>query len=231
GNFTYLLEATDIAGNKYRTSPGSIQIDRTPPVINAEASPMLFSPNKDGIMDETSFIFKIRDASPLDYWKLEIKDSSGETVKVFKDKINIEGSIQWDGKGDSKRTLPDGTYSWIVEAVDMVGNSSKISPQKIVIGATRPTISVKPDLDIFSPNADGFKDSVKFSLEVSAFNRIKEWKLKIMKDKDEVERTYTGLGNPPPAVSWLGEKDNKKPLPDGKYSYIFEVTDEVGNLC
>lgn len=229
GNFTYLLEATDIAGNKYRTSPGSIQIDRTPPVINAEASLILFSPNKDGIMDETSFIFKIRDASPLDHWKLEIKDSSRETVKVFKDKINIEGSIQWDGKGDSKRTLPDGTYSWTVEAVDMVGNSSKISPQKIVIGATRPTISVKPDLDIFSPNADGFKDSVKFSLEVSAFNRIKEWKLKIIKNKDEAERTYTGLGNPPPVVSWFGEKDNKKPLPDGKYSYTFEVTDEVGN--
>ncbi len=229
GNFTYLLEATDIAGNKYSSSPGSIQIDRTPPVISAEASPMLFSPNEDGIMDETSFIFRIHDASPLDYWKLKIEDSSGETVKVFKDKINIEGSIPWDGKGDDKKTLPDGTYSWAVEAVDMVGNSSEISPQKIVIGATKPTISVESDLDIFSPNADGFKDSVKFSLEVSAFNRIKEWKLKIMKVEDEVERTYTGLGNPPPAVSWFGEKDNKKPLPDGKYSYTFEVTDEVGN--
>ncbi|GAG31117.1 unnamed protein product, partial [marine sediment metagenome] len=99
----------------------------------------------------------------------------------------------------------------------------------IILGATKPTISVKSDLDIISPNADGFKDSVKFSLKVSAFNKIKSWSLKIIRIGPKIERTFAGLGNPPETVSWFGEKDDKKPLPDRQYSYTFEVDDEAGN--
>lgn len=229
GSFTYFLEAKDIAGNIHRTPEEPVQIDTTPPVIHAEASPALFSPNRDGIMDEENFILHVQDASPLERWELEIKNSSGKTVKIFKGKESVKRDIAWDGKNDNKETLPDGTYRWTIEALDVAGNSSRTTPEKIVIGATKPTITVKSDLDIFSPNADGFKDSVQFSIEVSAFNKVKDWNLRIAGAGGGIKHTFSGREDPPGTISWLGEKDDKKPLQDGKYSYTLEVNDEAGN--
>ncbi|MCB4791446.1 MAG: gliding motility-associated C-terminal domain-containing protein [Elusimicrobia bacterium] len=229
GIYTYYMEALDIADNETRIPKETVQIDRTPPVITAGVAPALFSPNNDGILDETTFTLNIRDASPLESWKLAIKNSSQKVVKVFKGLGSAVENIVWDGKSDDRGILPDGTYRWHVEASDVVGNSSVNEPQALVIGATKPNIGVVSDLDVFSPNADGFKDSVKFSITVSAFNKIKEWKLKILRGKTEVLRTFRGSGNPPQSISWLGENDDKKILPDGKYDYLLEVTDEAGN--
>jgi flagellar motor protein MotB len=230
GNYKYVLEAKDIAENKFILPEELIQIDRTPPVIVAEASPTLFSPNGDGVMDETNFVLQIQDASLLKSWQLNIKNSAGKTVKVFKGKSSVEKNIIWGGKGDEKGVLPDGTYLWTVNAVDIAGNSSKIAPLKFVIGATKPTISVKSSLDVFSPNSDGIKDSVKFNVTVKAFNKIKDWSMKIVSTKSEVKHTFSGNGAPPAVITWYGEKDDKKPLMDGNYGYILEITDEAGNL-
>ena len=83
GVFNYTVEAEDVAGNAYKTLPESIQVDRTPPVINSNASLMLFSPNRDGIMDDLTFMLEIHDASPLQEWKLEVKNKSGKITLIF----------------------------------------------------------------------------------------------------------------------------------------------------
>ncbi|MBN1621996.1 MAG: OmpA family protein [Endomicrobiales bacterium] len=228
GIFNYLIEAEDVAGNKTKTTPESIQVDRTAPIIHSKTSLMLFSPNRDGILDEVEFSLEIYDASPLKEWKLGIKNESGKTVRTFKG-IEIEKKgIVWDGKGDDGVVLPDGTYLWYVFAEDMVANSITSETQKVVIGATKPVISVKSDLEIFSPNSDGFKDEVKFTFTASAFNKIKSWALRIEKNRVAM-RTFNGLGNPPSSVTWLGENDDKRTLEDGRYSFIFVVDDEAGN--
>ena len=229
GVFRYVFEAVDIVGNRFHPLPGTVQIDRTPPVISAQGLPELFSPNNDGILDTASISMDINDASPLEYWKIDIKNAAGRSVRGFRGNDGGSQAVEWDGKNDDRAPLPDGPYYWTVEAKDISGNSSKTAPKQIVVGATKPELIARPDLEIFSPNSDDIMDSVKFTLEAAAFNKIKNWKLKIVSGDGETRRVFSGLGKPPASVNWAGEKDNKRLLSDGKYSYIFEAGDEAGN--
>lgn len=230
GTYNYYIEAMDIGGNKASTRPQQLKIDCAPPVLSVSADLGLFSPNGDGIMDEANFSLSVQDASQLEFWKLVVSDSGNKQVRVFTGPAgSVATKIAWDGKNDDRAPLPDGDYFYVLSARDVAGNSSATAPQKIVIGTTRPSPQVASDLRAISPNSDGFKDSAMFSLQVKAFNRIKDWALRISDSSKTPKRVYQGRGDVPGSLQWGGEQDDKKPLPDAEYTYSLEVVDEAGN--
>lgn len=229
GAYNYTLSARDIAGNEATTPPQPAKIDRTPPVVSLSIEPALFSPNGDRALDETTIQLKVEDANPLSEWRLEIKDSRARQVKTFSGVGEAPASLIWDGKNDERALLPDGGYAAVLFAQDTLGNKSQTPPKNVTIGATRPTVIVQADKEVFSPNADGIKDSVGFALSVKSFNALREWALKIQDSQNQILRTFVGRSSVPASLLWRGERDDKRMLLDGDYKYILEVVDEAGN--
>ncbi len=230
GTYSYSLWASDIAGNEGETPRQKFVVNTTPPALSVSTDHSLFSPNGDPALSHVVFSLSAQDASPFASWALLIKDSSGKLVREFTGSpLNIPASVSWNGKGKDREPLPDGTYSYVLEAKDIAGNSAKTSPQNIVIGATKPIPRVSSSLDAISPNADGFKDTTDFHLSVKSFNPLKKWSLRIF-DQDKVaRRIFEGEGDVPGTIQWGGEGDDQKTLPDGRYSYQLEVVDAAGN--
>ncbi|MEK7764710.1 MAG: gliding motility-associated C-terminal domain-containing protein, partial [bacterium] len=78
GNYAYALTARDVAGNAAATPRGAVRIDQTPPAVTLSASPALFSPNGDGILDTATLQAGVEDAGPLQIWELTIRpDAAG----------------------------------------------------------------------------------------------------------------------------------------------------------
>jgi hypothetical protein len=59
----------------------------------------------------------------VEWWKLTIADSGGETVRVFEDKGSPPDHIVWDGVyASGELAVPGLTYSYVLEARDKAGN-------------------------------------------------------------------------------------------------------------
>lgn len=59
----------------------------------------------------------------VDWWKLTIADSGGETVRVFEGKGSPPDQIVWDGVyASGELAVPGLTYSYVLEALDKAGN-------------------------------------------------------------------------------------------------------------
>lgn len=236
GAYGYVLEAVDLGGSKAATPKQTLRVDTTPPLIAITLNEPLFSPNGDAAHNQALFDLSIRDAGPLESWRLLIRDAKQAVVRTFTGTPEmIPPKLAWDGKNQDHAPLPDGDYTYVVEAKDVAGNAVASPPQKVTIGATKPTPEVEADLRAISPNADGFKDDTSFRMKAPAFNRIIEWALRIL-DKPAspgkpaaVRRAYHGRGDVHGTELWKGEGDDRRTLPDGEYFYSLSVVDAAGN--
>lgn len=233
GTYGYLIEAKDIAGNAAVTAKQFLRVDRVPPNLTALADPALFSPNGDGVLDATNFKLSVQDAGPIESWSFEILDAKGKVARSFTGTPSlVPPLIVWDGRSQDRLPLPDGPYGYVLKAKDVAGNATATAEQKVIIGATRPTPEVAVDFSAISPNADNVKDVATFKLKAPAFNAVKEWTLRF-RDKNpkapSVVRTMQGRGDVPGTLQWGGERDDRKPLLDGDYTYELEVIDVAGN--
>lgn len=230
GVYNYILEALDIAGNKASTSKQPLRVDRVPPILSVTADPALFSPNGDGVLDATSFSLSIQDAGPLESWSLTIAAADGKTVKTFTGAPEtVPAKLPWDGKDNDRLALPDGPYTYVLQAKDIAGNAAASPAQKVTIGAGRPMPEVKSDLAAISPNADSYRDVATFQLKAPAFNAVREWTFRILDKMKVAQRTVQGRGDVPGSLQWGGERDDKRALPDEEYTFELEVVDVAGN--
>ncbi len=228
GLYSGILEATDIAGNRAKTLPQKIQIDRTPPQLSVQADAELFSPS---VRPEVKFDLSIQDASPIGSWELLIKNAAGKTVKTYRggETAAPPAQLGWNGADDAHVPLPDGSYAYILKAADILGNHDETQPKTIVIGGAKPVAEASSKYPAISPNGNGAKDSTVFSLSSKSYNAVKDWKLVISNAAGPV-RTFEGQGDVPGEVSWAGDDDQKRVLADGVYQYSLRVEDAAGNV-
>jgi flagellar basal-body rod modification protein FlgD len=122
--------------------------------INTNLQGLLSSQNNAGTLSSVSFIGKVITAqgsqvsltsgspstlgftlpSAATQVSLQINDSNGKTVKTLTQGATSAGtnSMAWDGLNTAKQTLPSGTYSFSVSAVD--ANGQKIAGTPMVQG-------------------------------------------------------------------------------------------------
>ncbi len=145
-------------------------------------SPDPFSPNKDGIEDETTISatisasgFKARRPLKLT-WKLNIRDSEGKLVRKFsrhtkiKNDSQIEISQTWDGRDRKGKLVDNGTYAYTIDAKVKKIKAASVSGDVTVTGLFDPTLvinNVSDSPDPFSPNGDGVDDKTKLSATIS----------------------------------------------------------------
>ncbi len=228
-DYSYELETVDVAGNRVTTVPQRIRIDTTKPVLAVKASPNLYSPNGDGVKDESLFIPDYKDASPIAGWKIIVQDTRREDVFVSSGVGHLPLSVAWKGRARESGVLPDGAYNYVFFAEDEVGNRTTTPEQLVRIDNTPPAVTLTADPTLFSPNGDGVKDDTIFLLDFKDASDISGWKLTVSQGADKISRNFSGIGRPPRSFPWDGKNDRGQANADGVHAAVLQVTDEVGN--
>jgi outer membrane protein OmpA-like peptidoglycan-associated protein/flagellar hook assembly protein FlgD len=193
-------------------------LDTAAPTIKVSASPLLFSPNKDGRADSVALS---QASSVEDSWEGRILAADGSVVRAFTWKGQAK-DFSWDGTDEAGNVMKDGTYRYEVQATDAAGNKAQAAVPGIVID-NRPTqVFVTASDSGLSPNGDGFKDTVSFSLIVNLKDGIQAWKLALV-DKDGVEhRVFSGARDVPARIEWDGKTD-KGVVEEGEFTGVLTV--------
>ena len=113
--------------------------------------------------------FVITDANGTDVRTIQNKEdrpktgTSGNILKrltYVKQGIAIPPTLRWDGMSDGGTVVPEGTYTYHIEAWDDNGNLGKSPNGTVVVKTTPPKITVSTPYLIFSPNGDGNKETL-----------------------------------------------------------------------
>ncbi|MBI4728076.1 MAG: hypothetical protein HY775_01025 [Acidobacteria bacterium] len=114
------------------------------PVISGfAATNPAFSPNSDGVKDDTILTAGLSDESPPISWTLDVKDSAGAVVRSFSGP-DAPVAATWDGRDSSGNLVPDGPYTAVLSATDDWGNVQTALLPAIVDTAAPTVIQVAP---------------------------------------------------------------------------------------
>lgn len=96
---------------------------------DSQADPVVFSPL--GRNSTTRFHLSSRTKDEVDSWRLDISDDFGQLVRTFGGRGTPPAQLMWDGKGDTGRQLPDGSYQYRLSVTDGSGRQAD-GPQRII---------------------------------------------------------------------------------------------------
>ena len=187
GYYSAYLALEYANGDIFNFEPIQILVDTVPPKISISADPLLFSPNGDGIKDTVTIT---QESEPGDDWSGRIRSASGATVRSYSWKGQAK-SFTWDGTDLNGKLVPNGAYSYEVVSVDVAGNSASASIKGITVDATKPRVFVTASDNGISPNDDGIRDEVSFSLTVENREGVESWRFSLI-DSKGVERSFFG---------------------------------------
>jgi flagellar motor protein MotB len=104
------------------------------------------------------------------------------------------------------------------------GNQPSAASRPFVLDTVAPSAELSAPYTLFSPNGDGSKDSVPFTVATAAND---EWQA-VISGQSGVIRTWTWTGSAP-ALNWDGNDEAGNTVPDGVYRFSLSSSDEAGN--
>lgn len=226
GVYSYRIAATDPAGNSFATRLDNILISTLATPINVSISDSYFSPNGDGVKDTVVFQFEVPVTTGIEKWSLALVNGKGEAVRTVSGTTDLPRTLVFDGKDDGGRTVGEGAYTGKLNVLYVNGNNPKADSPSLVVDLTAPAANTSADLAIFSPDADGNKDTVTIYQETSDEAL---WMGVIEDIEGKPVRTFSWRGVAEPKVQWDGRSDEGKLAPDGIYLYTVKATDRAGN--
>lgn len=213
--YSYYVTVLLKNGTELMTDMYQVTVDNTPPVVEVDMPYTVFSPNGDGEKD----LFVIEQAGSREHlWTGEITDSSGTLIQDYVWETATPGNIEWNGKNDEGKKMPDGTYVYTVSATDRAGNSVEKTIEDIRLDTSMASLQLARELNYFSPNGDGVKDNQTFTPEVPLPEEVTSWQIAIYQEGTEsAAASLTGGPGIPEAVQFEGVSDTGATLPDGEY--------------
>jgi flagellar hook assembly protein FlgD len=227
------------------------RVDRDGPAITIDIPDLIYlSPNSDGRQDNWDEELSVTDESAISLmrmrllqdgeerfsqsWELEpVREQSiyGIVREVFQgvQTVVIPESILISGKDSGGAVLPDGSYQLEISAVDILGNTTVLTPSEIVIDTADPLIVIEDmtvEEKIFSPNNDGNKDVIRI---VQSGSREAVWEQRIYDAQDNLIWSRDLAEYEPGVFEWDGYNDDGQRLPDGVYRYSINSRDLAGN--
>lgn len=187
GVYSVYLSLQYANGDVFNLGPTLVTVDTVAPRISISADPLLFSPNGDGVKDYVT----ITQTSDLgDDWSGRIRSASGAVVRSYSWKGQAQ-TFTWNGTDSNGKLVPNGTYTYEVVSVDAAGNSASAQIKGITVDATKPRVFVTASDTGISPNGDGIRDDVSFSITVENRDGIESWRFSLL-DSKGVERSFFG---------------------------------------
>lgn len=136
GEYYGVHDVTSLFSGSFNSPNTVIMLDTKPPEVFARVSPQTFMPlNEDGSLpSRATFRLSANDAlSGTDAWSLYIrKDGTNENYRTFTGRGAPAEDITWDGTDDAGNiNYEGGSYVYVLEAVDKVGNRAWTEPQQV----------------------------------------------------------------------------------------------------
>jgi hypothetical protein len=198
-------------------------------------NPPTISPNADGLTDVTRISYSLSRSAALSIYVL---DDEGQRHFFRQNRRRSTGDYQVDFSGVvDGAMLPDGRYTWVVEAVADDGQTASQQGQLVIENAdtTKPELqgfSVYPQ--VFTPNQDGIDDRVTINYYLTKQAQVSvyliapdgETRYPIAEKEREVKPGEPGFHT----YDYEGGVDlGADPPPDGLYTIHTEAVDRVGN--
>ncbi len=212
-----------------------------PLLYDVKVAPDVISPNADGRDDVTRIEYKLRRSADLSIYFL---DAEGEKHYFRENKRRSSGKYNvYFGGVVEGRMLPDGPYTWGLEATELSSHTEKVEGPFTIVDAD----TVMPELrnfsvypQVFTPNQDGIDDRVAITFYLN--KEVRELRVYVL---DEEGNKYPvsqkeGVAKPreigEPWVPGVYTYDYEggvdlgaTPPPDGIYTVVAEAEDLVGN--
>jgi len=215
GHYVATLTVTYKNADVASVTTPTIMLDTTAPSITVASDLSLFSPNGDGNKDSVHIS---QSSLPGDDWTGRMMDSTGAVVRSWSWKGKAE-DFDWDGTDSAGNPVKDGIYHYEVTSQDAAGNKASATIASIAVDSRVPQVFVTASEAGFSPNGDGFKDSVTFTPIVKMHDGISDWSFVIAaKSGSNSRKSYSGKGDTIPAsFVWDGRDDSGTPV-QGSYA-------------
>ncbi len=225
GVYTYRIIATDRAGNVNDSAQvTNIIYDAVPRSINLSVKDSPFSPNGDGIRDFLTVAPYMSNSSGLLDWDITAIARDGSAVRTWSGTTAAPADFDFDGNGETGKVLADGDYQLKFRARYNNGQEAVIT-RNFTVDVTAPVAVVRFDIDVFSPDGDGNKDTITFTQETS---KEKSWKAQVADENGVVIKTWDFGELPPAKLVWDGITDAGT-IVEGNFTYSLTSTDLAGN--
>ncbi|MCD1653864.1 OmpA family protein [Treponema zuelzerae] len=223
GTYFFHVTAIDDNDNQAATDKFTVYLDNTLPVVSAippsGGNAMIFSPDGDGNKD--GFLVK-QTGSVEDLWKAEVLNSAGMVVRTIDTRSAAPADFLWDGKSDSLSIVPDGVYSYRIATTDRAGNSANASVNNIIVDTEKPSINVSIDINAFSPNGDGVRDTVLLTPSIPVLTGLIGWDVSIVSRTGAEVRRYSGSGAAKP-IPYDGLNAEGSPAAEADYQAVIRA--------
>ena len=220
GVYFLSVEVWDYSEN-HGTSPQiQVIVDNTPPQAEISVPFSVFSPNNDKNQDLLPIYH--HNSSAEDTWTGAIRDSKGKNV-CTRNWAGIPETFSWDGLDDSGNSIPDGEYHYVLSSTDLAGNSFTSELSGIVVDRTVHPVSISVSTPAFSPNGDGIKDTVDFSIILERREQISSVRLWVVDSKGQERGRIDSVGSHSETAVFNGLDTEGMLLPEGDYYGILQV--------
>lgn len=225
GTYRYVLSATDRAGNSFSTAVEDIVLDRRSFPVGLTVSPLAFSPNDNGVNDTVRFVIRADARDQIADIALAVKNARGAEVRTWRPEDLATGVVQFDGRDNAGRRLPEGSYTGELRVVYRNGYSPTVGSERFELDLTPPRATVRANWTVFSPDGDGRRDTVT----ITQHSREEHpWRGAITDARGAVVREFQWDGQLASAV-WDGRDRHGEMVPDGAYRYTLTARDAAGN--
>lgn len=228
------------------------ELDREPPLTAITPDTRYISPNYDGTQDFCTMRISVRDRSRIKGWRVQITAADGSLVRAYappdretrerltpasfaraiwqrRESVIVPELLLWDGTDSKGKSLPDGRYSYSFIVWDELDNIAAAKSGTLVIDTTPPSVELKADYLLFSPNGDRQKDVLTIHQEAATAPED-VWRAGFTDSLGKTVRSYSWNGGAlPRRLVWDGRDDAGNEAPEGLYSYFIESSDPAGN--
>jgi hypothetical protein len=188
-------------------------------LTNLAAVPNVITPNADGSDDSATVSFTLGGAAQV---LAQVLDVGGAPLLTLANEVRLAGnnSLEWGA-----HVLPDGRYRLVVTATSPTTKKSVTKSVDVTVDRTLAGLEATPRL--ISPNGDGVADTMTLSFMLAQNVPVR---LDIEQNAAVVATPFQGqLGIGPHTLDWDGTW-NGAPVPDGVYTVVVTVTDQLGDI-
>ncbi len=221
GMYTLRLTVTDNAGNVV-VDTARVRLLWTQ---NAAASEGYISPNGDNIKDTTTISAAF---TYLSAWTITINDSSAATVRTYTG-TGTSMAQSWDGNDSTGTVVPDGTYTYRIDATSTETSVQAASTTRSIIVDTTPPTAV-----ISSPAANAVLRDIVQVLGTASDTNLDNYRLEYGLAAGAGPWTLISGATTPVSggtlATWVtNDQTNAVLVQNGGYALRLTATDKAGN--